>query len=76
MKLACCAALVLAVAVDAVPASAAVTHRKAAAPTVAAAGSEATVKSVLPFLYDDYPRAVALARARKVPLFIEAWAPW
>ena len=33
-------------------------------------------KLVLPFIADDYTRAVAEARARKVPLFIEAWAPW
>jgi hypothetical protein len=25
---------------------------------------------------DDYPRALALARARQLPLFVEAWAPW
>jgi hypothetical protein len=31
---------------------------------------------VLPFIRDDYTRALAEARARKVPLFIEAWAPW
>jgi hypothetical protein len=31
---------------------------------------------VLPFIADDYTRAVAEARAHKVPLFIEAWAPW
>ena len=31
---------------------------------------------VLPFIADDYTKAVAEARARKVPLFIEAWAPW
>jgi hypothetical protein len=30
----------------------------------------------LPFIQDDYTRALAEARARKVPLFIEAWAPW
>ena len=30
----------------------------------------------LPVIHDDYARAVAEARARKVPLFIEAWAPW
>jgi tetratricopeptide (TPR) repeat protein len=28
------------------------------------------------FIEDDYPRALAEARARKVPLFIDAWAPW
>ncbi len=30
----------------------------------------------LPFLSDDYGRALADARARALPLFIEAWAPW
>ena len=33
-------------------------------------------KQVLPFIQDDYSRALAQARARKTPLFIEAWAPW
>jgi hypothetical protein len=31
---------------------------------------------VLPFLDDDYAGALAEARTRDVPLFIEAWAPW
>lgn len=35
-----------------------------------------TPRGVLPFIEDDYTRAVAEARARKVPLFIESWAPW
>jgi len=30
----------------------------------------------LPFMKDDYARAIQEARARKVPIFIEAWAPW
>jgi uncharacterized protein YceK len=30
----------------------------------------------LPFVEDDYARALADARARSVPLFVEAWAPW
>jgi hypothetical protein len=30
----------------------------------------------VPFLEDDYGKALAEARARKVPIFIEAWAPW
>jgi len=30
----------------------------------------------LPFLSDDYPKALGEARARARPLFIEAWAPW
>ncbi len=25
---------------------------------------------------DDWPRAVADAKARAAPIFVEAWAPW
>ena len=32
--------------------------------------------STLPFIEDDYGRALAEARARDVPIFVEAWAPW
>ena len=38
---------------------------------LAQAGSES-----LPFIADDYETALAQARARKVPLFVESWAPW
>jgi hypothetical protein len=38
--------------------------------------ADAGPRMVLPFVQDDYTRALAEARARKVPLFIEAWAPW
>jgi hypothetical protein len=53
-----------------------------ATPARAAAGSKparkvtAGPRMVLPFSQDDYTRALAEARARKLPLFIEAWAPW
>jgi thioredoxin-like negative regulator of GroEL len=30
----------------------------------------------LTFIADDYARALAQARARHVPLFVDAWAPW
>lgn len=30
----------------------------------------------LSFFEDDYPAALAAARARGVPLFVDAWAPW
>lgn len=30
----------------------------------------------LPFLEDDYPAALSEARSRKLPIFVEAWAPW
>jgi hypothetical protein len=33
-------------------------------------------KTSLPFIEDDYGRALAEARTRNLPLFIEAWAPW
>jgi len=33
-------------------------------------------KPVFGFIADDYSRALAEARARKLPLFIESWAPW
>ncbi|HVP37795.1 MAG TPA: hypothetical protein VMS93_01310 [Candidatus Saccharimonadales bacterium] len=54
----------------------------AAAPTSARAAAAAKPHarpgppSVLPFVQDNYPKALADARARKVPLVVEAWAPW
>ena len=39
-------------------------------------GATTVARPVLPFIPDDYTKAVAEARARKVPLFIESWAPW
>lgn len=30
----------------------------------------------LPFVHDDYPRALAEAKRTKRPLFVDAWAPW
>jgi hypothetical protein len=30
----------------------------------------------VPFIEDDYGKALAEARVKKLPLFIEAWAPW
>jgi len=51
---------------------------------VAAAASEgallsahrAAVDPVLPWLDDDLTRAMAEAKARKLPIFVESWAPW
>ena len=39
-------------------------------------GSEKEPSKVLPFIEDDYPRALAVARERKLPLFVDSWAPW
>ncbi|HZZ85334.1 MAG TPA: hypothetical protein VFE30_12405 [Anaeromyxobacteraceae bacterium] len=41
-----------------------------------ARASSAPRRPALPFVEDDYPKALALARARKLPLFVDAWAPW
>jgi hypothetical protein len=30
----------------------------------------------LPFVSDDYQKALAEARARSVPLVVDVWAPW
>jgi len=41
-----------------------------------AAAAGAGVERVLPFIQDDYAWALAEARAQRLPLFVEAWAPW
>ena len=33
-------------------------------------------KPVLPWIEDDYGRALSEAKAKKLPIFVEAWAPW
>jgi len=51
-----------------------------AASTVLVAGpppaAKPAARPVLPFIEDDYPKALAEARAKKLPIFAEAWAPW
>ena len=47
----------------------------AAASVFLGAGSSEP-RPALPFIADDYPRALAEARAKKLPIFVEAWAPW
>ncbi len=41
-----------------------------------AAAAPALAKEVLPFIENDYAKAVARAKAERVPLFVDAWAPW
>lgn len=36
----------------------------------------AVVPSGLPWVEDNYAKALADARVRHVPLFVEVWAPW
>ena len=31
---------------------------------------------VLPFIADDYENALAQAKERDLPIFVETWAPW
>lgn len=37
--------------------------------------TNAAPREVLPWV-EDFPKAVAQARAKNVPIFVEAWAPW
>ena len=32
--------------------------------------------AILPFVENDAPKALADAKTRHVPVFVEAWAPW
>lgn len=52
-------------------------HRAGLIVTLLAVGLTAqTVKRGLPFIEDDFPKAFEQAKTRKLPLFVEAWAPW
>ena len=44
--------------------------------STASLAAPSAAKEVLPFLENDYPAAVAKAKARGVPLFVDVWAPW
>jgi len=43
--------------------------------TLVGAASSASAAG-LPFIRDDYPKALAEAKQRKLPIFVECWAPW
>jgi len=36
----------------------------------------ALAREVLPFIDNDYGRALKVARTKNVPIFVDAWAPW
>ena len=36
----------------------------------------ALAKEVLPFIEDDFSKAVAQAKSSKQPIFVDTWAPW
>lgn len=50
--------------------------RGAARPLVAKGGAKAAAHAVLPWIEDDFTRALAEAKTRKLPIFVESWAPW
>ena len=64
--------LVLAVALLADPARGAVAPRGTARGT----GRNAVPAAPLPWIADDWPRALEVARQRHLPIFVENWAPW
>lgn len=45
-------------------------------PALLLLAAPAFAKEVLPFIENDYPKAVARAKAANLPLFVDAWAPW
>ena len=73
MRIAPLLALVL-LTMLAAPASSAV--KKPAARPAARAQARHEWKPVVPFIEDDFGRALALAKERKRPVFIEGWASW
>lgn len=36
----------------------------------------AGASEAVPFVNDDYVKAFAQAKAKNLPIFVEAWAPW
>jgi hypothetical protein len=40
------------------------------------ASAEAHQGAPLPFIDDEYERALSEAKAKGVPLFVDTWAPW
>jgi hypothetical protein len=48
----------------------------AAAVAISTATATAAPPRQLRFINDDYPKALRAAKAKNVPLFVEAWAPW
>ena len=36
----------------------------------------ARASEAVPFVNDDYTKALALAKTKNLPVFVEAWAPW
>ncbi len=71
-------AVLVAAALALVPLSGVVSTARAATATAAAAVTPAVESrpSVLPFIHDDYAKAIADAKAKKQLVFVDAGAPW
>ena len=41
-----------------------------------ASAAPALAKEVVPFIENDFSKAVAQGKAKKQPIFVDAWAPW
>jgi hypothetical protein len=49
------------------------TASRTSAPEASAAAHQG---APLPFIDDDYERALSEAKAKGLPLFVDTWAPW
>jgi hypothetical protein len=58
------------------PLQAALAAALLSAPAALATASAPAPREVLPFIADDYPKALLAARSAHKPIFLEAWAPW
>ncbi len=65
-----------AVAGSSAPAQAAVAAKHPAKHAAKPVAKAAARPEAVPFIADNYARAVTIARARHVPIFVESWAPW
>jgi hypothetical protein len=66
----------LLVLVCAAAALAAPARATTSAPPKTAGSATPKWNPAVPFIEDDFGRALALAKERKLPVFIEGWAPW
>ena len=41
-----------------------------------ASAAPAFAKEVVPFIENDFSKAVAQGKTKKQPIFVDAWAPW
>jgi len=46
------------------------------APLMEARAGAPAAKPAVPFIEDDYARALSEAHSKNVPIFVENWAPW